>query len=345
GLHPFVALRSIFNEPEYTPPGLLDLPPGLRYWPLGWYLSNPASFYTTFMFALSFLLVTPSIVLLRKLAQSTTSIKTLVLQRLHIVKGDRTRKPRYVWSNPIAWREAKTKASAARASLLRYGFMSAGVIGAIVLVYLYSSKEPVAKFIDADSYNPQYQILTVRYPDGRASDVYTIDQATMITINGNANARPENLNRPLALTLTSTMKKTLTATSINAWDIPRRLNMNSAQKFLLGLAIVEVAVILLIVTNAAASTVTREKEDGSLDLLLTTPITSRYYIWGKLRGLVSYVLPLVAVPVVSAMIFIFHDMLRFAAGSDRNSQWIVFPEAMIILPGLLIIVAAFASIL
>jgi hypothetical protein len=29
--------------------------------------------------------------------------------------------------------------------------------------------------------------------------------------------------------------------------------------------IVEFAVILLIVTNAAASTVTREKEDGSLD--------------------------------------------------------------------------------
>jgi ABC-type Na+ efflux pump permease subunit len=61
-------------------------------------------------------------------------------------------------------------------------------------------------------------------------------------------------------------------------------------------------VILLIVTNAAASTVTREKEDGSLDLLLTTPITSRYYIWGKLRGLVSYVLPLVAVPVSSVRV-------------------------------------------
>ena len=55
-------------------------------------------------------------------------------------------------------------------------------------------------------------------------------------------------------------------------------------------------------TNAAASTVTREKEDGTLDLLLTTPITSHYYIWGKLRGLVSFVLPLIAVPVVSALL-------------------------------------------
>jgi len=31
--------------------------------------------------------------------------------------------------------------------------------------------------------------------------------------------------------------------------------------------VIELAVILLIVTNAAASTVTREKEDGTLDLL------------------------------------------------------------------------------
>src|SRR6185369_17045303 len=87
------------------------------------------------------------------------------------------------------------------------------------------------------------------------------------------------------------------------------------------------------------------KEDGTLDLLLTTPITSRYYIWGKLRGLVSYVLPLVAVPVASAIVFIVCDLLRFAKSPDPSFQWIVFPEAVLILPPLLIIVAAFASIL
>src|SRR4029450_6700772 len=125
----------------------------------------------------------------------------------------------------------------------------------------------------------------------------------------------------------------------------RRLDERTARQFLLGAVIVEFAVILLIVTNAAASTVTREKEDGSLDLLLTTPITSRYYIWGKLRGLVSYVLPLVAVPVASAIIFILYDVVRFAGSGDPAGQWIVFPEAVLILPGLLIIVAAFASIL
>ena len=72
------------------------------------------------------MLTLPSIVLLRRMAQSTTSIKTWVLQQLHIKSADLTRKPRSVWHNPIAWREAKTKASAAKASLLRYGFIAAG---------------------------------------------------------------------------------------------------------------------------------------------------------------------------------------------------------------------------
>ena len=36
---------------------------------------------------------------------------------------------------------------------------------------------------------------------------------------------------------------------------------------------------------------------GTLDLLLTTPITPNKYIWGKVRGLVSFLVLLVAVPV------------------------------------------------
>ena len=128
-------------------------------------------------------------------------------------------------------------------------------------------------------------------------------------------------------------------------DIPRGLGAQEARNFLLGAVIVEFAVILLIVTNAAASTVTREKEDGTLDLLLTTPITSRYYIWGKLRGLVSYVLPLVAVPVLSILIFVIYDFFAWIGSTDAASQSIVFPESVLILPGSLVIVVAFASIL
>jgi ABC-type Na+ efflux pump permease subunit len=123
------------------------------------------------------------------------------------------------------------------------------------------------------------------------------------------------------------------------------LNSDEARSWLLGLTIVEFSVILLIVANAAASTVTREKEDGTLDLLLTTPITSRYYIWGKLRGLVAFVLPLVAVPVASAFLFIAHDLFRWLGKGDSGFQWIVFPEALVMMPAMLIIVCAFAAIL
>src|SRR5206468_4191156 len=110
GIHPFLALRVIFNEQAHIPPDLFALPPELQRWPLGWYFSSPHTFYISFMFFLSFVLVTPSIVLLRRLAQSTNTLHSAVLQFLRISKGDKTRKPRPVWSNPIAWREAETKA-------------------------------------------------------------------------------------------------------------------------------------------------------------------------------------------------------------------------------------------
>jgi ABC-type transport system involved in multi-copper enzyme maturation permease subunit len=133
---------------------------------------------------------------------------------------------------------------------------------------------------------------------------------------------------------------------IRAYEIPRRMEAPDVHRFLLGLTLIELSVILLVVTNAAASTVTREKEDGTLDLLLSTPITSRYYIWGKLRGLVSFVLPLIAVPAVSILCFVVYDFFRLMSSPNPDSfQWIVFPEAVLVVPGMLIIVAAFAAIL
>ena len=85
-----------------------------------------------------------------------------------------------------------------------------------------------------------------------------------------------------------------------------------------------------------------EKEDGSLDLLLTTPITSRYYIWGKLRGLVSFVLPMVAVPTVSLLLFVVYDAFRLLM-SNGDARWITPPESVVIVPALIIITAAFAA--
>jgi ABC-type transport system involved in multi-copper enzyme maturation permease subunit len=63
------------------------------------------------------------------------------------------------------------------------------------------------------------------------------------------------------------------------------------------LVFTEVFLIALIAVNMAATAVAGEREDGTLDLILTTPITPRMYLSGKLRGLVAYLLPLIAVPV------------------------------------------------
>ena len=141
----------------------------------------------------------------------------------------------------------------------------------------------------------------------------------------------------------STVGKNNTLTGLTVADIPRRIKPEQARQFLLGAVIVEFAVILLIVTNAAASTVTREKEDGTLDLLLTSPITSHYYIWGKLRGLVSFVVPLIAVPVVSVGVFVAFDLVRSVTSRD-SFQWIAFWEALLVMPAVLVIVCAFAAI-
>ncbi|MDB5173041.1 MAG: putative rane protein [Phycisphaerales bacterium] len=362
GINPFLALRTIFHESSYTPPLMADLPKGLTGWPWGWYLTNPAGFYTTFMFFISFVLISPSILMLRRLAQSTTSLQTHIMQRLGITRGDRTRKPRTVWSNPIAWREARTKASAARASVLRYGFIAAGLIGAVVIAALYGMRQAprYASIIDVNSYNPDTKQLAV-YTNGEpqtllltsgTSITYTDLQLPKDEKKDGATIQLSDLlsllsSEPMSVQAQPNVNSGATYwLKLDVYHTGRRLSAPEARTALLGVATIEFAVILLIVTNAAASTVTREKEDGTLDLLLTTPITSRYYIWGKLRGLVSFVLPLVAVPVASAMIFVIYDCVRrFSNWSDPGFQWIVLPEAVLLLPGMLVIVVAFAAIL
>jgi ABC-type transport system involved in multi-copper enzyme maturation permease subunit len=341
-LNPHLAIRAIIDPNNYAPPDPALLPENLRSWPWSWYLSNPTSFYIWFMFFISFVLVMPSIVLLRRMAQSTISIKGWLLQKLKISTGDRTRKPRIVWNNPIAWREAKTKASAARASIVRYGFIAAGVIGAIVLVVLYSREDLQGNLISAGSYNSVDNTLFI---SGDKGGTFKVDPSTVVKIGETTVGETALMGRTKVKAFSTTGKRNDVLATLDLEAIPRQVNQQDARQFLLGATIIEFAVILLIVTNAAASTVTREKEDGSLDLLLTTPITSRYYIWGKLRGLVSFVLPLIAVPVLSALLFVLADAYHIASMNVPSFKWIVFPEALFILPGMLIVVVAFASIL
>lgn len=347
GIHPFLALRVVLGDPTYQPPDTGMLPPFAHVWPLNWYLTNPASFYISFNFFLSAVLVIPSIILLRRLAQSTTTLRSWFLQKLRIIKGDRTRKPRAVWHNPIAWREAKTKASAARASVLRWLFIVAGVLGALIMAIMFATPTAVpGKYITSGSFDSVARTLYIHGPN-QTYGVASNAQVTFADSNGVRNADVSLLYGKYEVVDFQTGRSTRNTreiSNIKLADIPRQLTAARVRTLLMGAVVLEFAVILLIVTNAAASTVTREKEDGSLDLLLTTPITSRYYIWGKLRGLVSFVLPLVAVPVLSVFIFVVYDIIRLMGGSDPAFQWIVFPEAVLVMPPTLVIMAAFASI-
>lgn len=64
----------------------------------------------------------------------------------------------------------------------------------------------------------------------------------------------------------------------------------------------EMAVIALVVLNMSATCVSREREDGTLDLLLTTPIQARQYLWGKIQGLMAYAIPMLAAPLATLLI-------------------------------------------
>ena len=68
---------------------------------------------------------------------------------------------------------------------------------------------------------------------------------------------------------------------------------------LLGIVGAEIVVILLTAVSLSATAVSREREDGTLDILLTTPIQPGPYLAGKLRGIVQFLVPMLLVPFVT----------------------------------------------
>jgi ABC-type transport system involved in multi-copper enzyme maturation permease subunit len=64
----------------------------------------------------------------------------------------------------------------------------------------------------------------------------------------------------------------------------------------------EIVILILAAIYVSASSITKEREDGSLDLLLTTSMTPQTYLSGKVRGIVIHLLPMVATPCVSSFV-------------------------------------------
>jgi ABC-type transport system involved in multi-copper enzyme maturation permease subunit len=257
--HPFLALLVVTGQTPAPSPADVH-----HYgWPWRWMLVYPHYAYMVITTLISMIIIFTSVLMVRRLANATEAgaIKTLIA-RFTASSPDRLRrKPRRVWNNPIAWREAATRGSAAGRSSLRWAFMIAGVIGAIVLAFAHVQG--------------WYGV--------KVADVRNILRAII-------------------------------------W--------------------IELAVILLVVTNTAASTLTRERDAGTMDLLLASPLTSNYIVAGMARGLVSFVIPLIAVPTLTVLIFAVIDLFHHAAGGPVTSL-----EAVILVPLLMIVFSSAAAMI
>lgn len=133
-------------------------------------------------------------------------------------------------------------------------------------------------------------------------------------------------------------------------------NTNTFQLALSATVWGELAVITLIAINMASTAISREREDGTLDILLTTPITSSAYLKGKLRGLLAYLLPLLAVPLgtlLLAGLYVLFDGFGNPNGvavsrsvtATPQSIPIVLPEAGVVAPIVVLPFMAFCVML
>ncbi|MFM8642075.1 MAG: ABC transporter permease subunit [Phycisphaerales bacterium] len=107
-----------------------------------------------------------------------------------------------------------------------------------------------------------------------------------------------------------------------ALPLLHRTGALSTQGFRLALQTVvtaETIVIVLTALNMSATAVSREREDGSLDIILTTPIQPGPYLGGKLRGLIQFLAPMLLVPTVTlaaAGIYVIARGFGVAGGTD-----------------------------
>lgn len=258
-IHPFLALEAIVNPTSYVTPDMGRL----SSWPalFRWYMAYPTYTYVMLTLVGSIAVLTPSALVLRRVAQQSDVGFIQYIRHLFKPREEaKGRKARHVWSNPVAWREAATRAGVSVRGIARWSTVLVGASAALVLLYFYHGG-------------------------------------------------------------------TLTIEDVRRW--------------LVALVILEFSVALLVATNSSASAVTKERESRTLDLLLVTPITSRYYIWGKLRGLVSFMLPFSAVPTLTILVVVIYDVITGAILDNP----VVFPEMLIILPLFLTVMIAWACML
>jgi len=256
--HPFLALDVALNRVPAP-----DLAAVGHYGPLAkYFLAYPPTMYVVWTLLVAAGLIVLSMFFVRSgTRDGESTLARRMFSRITLSRrGGTTRKPHAVWSNPVAWREAVTRASATSRGLGKYLVIGCGLIGAVVLLAYYAK----------------------------------------------------------------------------GWS---GFTAAVTRQWLAVIIAIEFAVVLIIATNTAASSLTKDKESNTLDIMLTTPLTSEYIIWGKLRGLVSFVVPLIAIPVVSLLLFAAWDIIR------RPPERVAYLETALEIGVLLVVFAAYACML
>ncbi len=257
-VHPFLSLEVALNTIPAPEVGQV----ASAGWPLKYCYAYPQRAYVVLTLLASFLLTVLSVFFVRRVAKQgeSTLLSRFTDRFSRKANGERTGRIRRVWHNPVAWREAATRASASGGGMLRYLLLIGGAVATIWLLVDYGS-----------------------------------------SAGG------------------------LGAAVTRTW--------------LARLVMVEFGVVLIVCTNAAATAMTKERESNTIDLLLTTPLTSKYIIFGKLRGLVSFTIPMIAVPAASVLLFAIYDL------SQGNIVRVAYIEAPLELAALMIVFTAWACML
>jgi len=255
--HPLLALQVVLNEVEAPPAsggdgGLADA-----------LLRRPHYGYMGVTSSVSLVVVIFSMLYVRRGVREGEAgwLGRVVADLGHRLGRERVRRnPRRVWQNPIAWREARTRASFTGRGALRGAVVALGLACSGVLLAVY----------------------------------------------------------------------------VGGWG---RMDPNEIHFWLTGLIIIEFALILLMAVNSAATAITREREANTIELVLCTPLSSGYIVYGKLRGLVGFLLPLILVPTISLLGFALCDAVL------PKARTLVLPEAAFELLLLLVVYASFACVL
>lgn len=238
-LHPLLVLEASLNTANYSPPAP-ELLAGYSF-PIRFYLGRPFMMFSILSIVSSFVMVAWCAIVLRSIGQGQgrwMSWLATVLRLRGAAGIERSRTPRSVWHNPIAWRESHTRGKIAGGILARWGFTALALGVSSLLLGAYHM-EVLPEIINRETGRPY--------------------------------ASHEVFHQALS-----------------------------------ALLLIEVAVIILIALYMSAGSVSKEREDGTLDLMLTTPITPRQYVWGKLRGLVSFLGLLITMPVLTiAMVSVY----------------------------------------